>query len=191
MKRIMVGMALVAAAAWVLALPAAAQGHSAGAGMGAGHTGGAAGSMGSMGAARDMGPSAHANGNASNAGGNASGPRTAGDLLAQNTQLSTKLSSLLPAGTDLQTAASGFKNLGQFVAAVHVSHNLGIPFDQLKCTELATVDACPKGMSVPSKGSSLGGAIQTLKPSLSSTESKSAAKQAQREASSDVHTTAS
>jgi hypothetical protein len=190
MKRIMVGMALVAAAAWVLALPVAAQGHSAGAGMGAGHADGAAGSMGSMGSAHGMGASANANGSASNAGGNASGPRSAGDLLAQNKQLSTKLSSLLPTGTDLQTAASGFKNLGQFVAAVHVSHNLRIPFDQLKCSELATVDACP-GMAVPSKGSSLGSAIQTLKPSLSSTESKSAAKQAQKEASGEINSIAS
>jgi len=29
-----------------------------------------------------------------------------------------------PPGTNLQSAATGFKNLGQFVAAVHVSHNL-------------------------------------------------------------------
>jgi hypothetical protein len=28
--------------------------------------------------------------------------------------------------------AQGFKNLGQLVAAVHVSHNFYIPFDQLK-----------------------------------------------------------
>jgi hypothetical protein len=45
---------------------------------------------------------------------------------------------------------------------VHVSHNLDIPFDQLKCTELATAAACP-GMTVLSKGSHLGQAIQTLK----------------------------
>jgi hypothetical protein len=94
---------------------------------------------------------------------------TPGQLLTQNTQLSSKLSSLLPAGTDLQAAAAGFRNLGQFVAAVHVSHNLDIPFDQLKCTELATTAACP-GMAVPSKGSHLGQAIQTLKPAMSSAE---------------------
>ena len=29
-------------------------------------------------------------------------------------------------------ASAGFKNLGQFVAAVNVSNNLGIPFSQLK-----------------------------------------------------------
>ena len=114
-----------------------------------------------------------------------SGVHTPDQVLMQNTQLSSKLSSLLPAGTNLQTAASGFRNLGQFVAAVHVSHNLGIPFDQLKCTELATADACP-GMTVPSKGSHLGQAIQTLKPTMSSTDSKSAAKLAEKEASADT-----
>ena len=66
-----------------------------------------------------------------------------------------------------------------------MSHNLGIPFDQLKCKELATTDACP-GMTVPTKGSHLGQAIQTLKPTMSSTESKAAAKQAEKEASTDA-----
>jgi hypothetical protein len=59
------------------------------------------------------------------------GAKTPGELLQQNTKLSENLSKLLPAGTDLQSAASGFKNLGEFVAAVHVSHNLGIPFADL------------------------------------------------------------
>jgi len=72
------------------------------------------------------------------------------------------------------------------VAAVHVSHNLGIPFDQLKCTELATGDACP-GLTVPSKSSHLGQAIQTLKPTMSSTDSKSAAKQAEKRGRGETH----
>jgi hypothetical protein len=52
--------------------------------------------------------------------------------LQKNTNLATKLQSRLPAGTDLTLAAAGFRNLGQFVAAVNVSNNLGIPFLQLK-----------------------------------------------------------
>src|SRR4051794_18123510 len=44
----------------------------------------------------------------------------------------SKLQRLLPPGTDLKTAEAGFKNEGQFIAALHVSKNLGIPFDQLK-----------------------------------------------------------
>jgi hypothetical protein len=50
----------------------------------------------------------------------------------QNTKLSSNLQGLLPTGTNIQEAAKGFDNLGQFVAAVHVSHNLGIPYDQVK-----------------------------------------------------------
>jgi hypothetical protein len=167
MKRIFVTITLAAAAAFILAIPAVAQGRS------QSHPGGGSAAGGSMGG-----------GHGTDASGTP-GPHTTDQLLTQNTQLSSKLTSLLPAGTNLQTAASGFRNLGQFVAAVHVSHNLGIPFDQLKCTELATPDACGT-MTVPSKGSHLGQAIQTLRPAMSSTDTKSAAKQAEKEASADT-----
>jgi formiminotetrahydrofolate cyclodeaminase len=64
------------------------------------------------------------------------GRKTPGELLAQNKKLSDKLTALLrqqnPPVTDLQAASQGFTALAQFVAAVHISHNLGIPFDQLK-----------------------------------------------------------
>lgn len=168
MKRIVVTITLAAAAAWILAIPAAAQGRN------QSHPGNGSAAAGSMGGGHGMDASG------------TSSLHTPGQLLAQNTQLSSKLASLLPAGTDLQTAAGGFRNLGQFVAAVHVSHNLAIPFDQLKCTELATADACP-GLTVPSKSSHLGQAIQTLKPAMSSTDSKSAAKQAEKDASAETH----
>jgi len=82
-----------------------------------------------------------------------SGKKTVADLLTQNTKLSSNLQGLLPTGTNLQDAAKGFDNLGQFVAAVHVSHNLGIPFDQLK-TEMTN--------------GSLGEAIHKLKPNVDS-----------------------
>ncbi len=75
--------------------------------------------------------------------------------LQKNTQLAAKVRSRLPAGTDLMAASEGFKNLGQFVAAVNVSHNLGIPFDQLKTNMVV-------------EGSSLGQSIQTLKTSANS-----------------------
>jgi hypothetical protein len=74
--------------------------------------------------------------------------------LMRNTNLANKLQSRLPAGTNLQTAASGFRNLGQFVAAVNVSNNLGIPFDRLKA------DMVTKNMS-------LGQSIQDVKHSRS------------------------
>jgi hypothetical protein len=181
MKRMVVTFALAVVAAWLLALPAAAQSH------GQGHPGGAA--AGSMGGGHD----AEASGNSSS---KMSGAHMADGLLNPNSQLAMKLSSLLPQGTNLQTAASGFKNLGQFVAAVHVSNNLDIPFAQLKCTELATKDACTTTngtttvtMTVPAKGSSLGGAIQTLKPSTTSSDAKAAVKEANKQAAGDIRNT--
>ncbi len=99
-----------------------------------------------------------------------SGAKSPDQLLSQNTKLSEKLQGLLPAGTDLQQAAQGFKNLGQFVAAVHVSHNLGIPFDQLKA----------KMIGPPAE--SLGKAIQALQPAANAKmESKKAGKQAKQD----------
>lgn len=95
--------------------------------------------------------------------------KTAGELLTQNTKLSSKLQSLLPTGTDLQTASSGFKNLGQFVAAAHVSHNLGISFDSLKAKLMA--------------GDSLGKAIHELNPNVNA---KAEAKKANNAADKDV-----
>ena len=52
--------------------------------------------------------------------------------LQKNTNLASKLQGRLPAGTDLMTAAAGFKNLGQFVAAVNSSYNHQISFTELK-----------------------------------------------------------
>lgn len=98
------------------------------------------------------------------------------DRLADNTKLASKLQSLLPAGTNLQQAAQGFKNLGQFVAAVHVSHNLGIPFDQLKARMIGP----------PSE--SLGKAIQALKPTANA---KTEASKAQKQANQDLNGTKS
>ena len=76
--------------------------------------------------------------------------------LQKNTNLASKLQSRLPAGTDLMKASAGFKNLGQFVAAVNVSNNLGIPFTQLKT-------------KMVDDGMSLGQSIKTLRPESSST----------------------
>jgi hypothetical protein len=95
--------------------------------------------------------------------------KTPGELLTQNTKLASKLQGLLPPGTNLQKAASGFKNLGQFVAAVHVAHNLGIPFDELKGKILG--------------GDSLGKAIHALKPEA---KAGAEAKKAKREADKDI-----
>ena len=70
----------------------------------------------------------------------------------KNPQLVAKLQPLLPGGMSVEQAAAGFSNQGQFLAAVHVSHNLGIPFNDVKSKTL-------------SDGGSLGSAIHALKPS--------------------------
>lgn len=70
--------------------------------------------------------------------------------LQKNSNLADKLKSRLPEGTDLMKASEGFKNLGQFVAAVNVSNNLGLNFTDLKTR---MVD----------EGMSLGQAIQDVK----------------------------
>lgn len=82
--------------------------------------------------------------------------------LQQNTNLTSKLETRLPKGTDLMTAAEGFRNLGQFVAAVNVSNNLGIDFVNLKT-------------SMVDDGLSLGQSIQTWKPTANSTREASLA----------------
>ena len=82
--------------------------------------------------------------------------------LQQNTNLASKLETRLPKGTDLMTAADGFRNLGQFVAAVNVSNNLGIDFVNLKT-------------SMVDDGLSLGQSIQTWKPTANSTREASLA----------------
>ncbi len=93
--------------------------------------------------------------------------------IAAKPQLASRLQPLLPAGSTLQSAASGFRNQGQFIAALHVSQNLGIPFDQLK-TQMVT------------DGLSLGQAIQKLRPS---SNSKTAVTEAETETQEDLKTT--
>lgn len=84
------------------------------------------------------------------------GKPSPGDMLDRNTKLADNLKSDLPEGSDLKTEAEGFKNLGHFVAAVHVSKNLDIPFADLKAKMMA--------------GDSLGQAIHALKPEVDSTK---------------------
>ena len=150
-------------------------------GHGAGGSGGMAGMNG-------MGASSHANSNANGMSGNAgnaatSHGKTMDQLLTQNTKLSDKISALT--GEPAQQACNGFKNLGQCVAAAHVSKNLGISFDCLRSdmtgTAAATSSSCPAGTG--SKSMSLGKSIQTLSPK---TDSKTAARKGQQQANQDL-----
>ena len=71
---------------------------------------------------------------------------------AGDPRLGGTISKLLTPGTDLRAEASGFRTLGDFVAAAHVSNNLAIPFATLKAKIV--------------KGDSLGEAIQALRPDI-------------------------
>jgi hypothetical protein len=114
-----------------------------------------------------MGTSSHGKQSGSQTQSQGSTPK---QLSNPNSKLSSNLQNLLPKGTTPQQACSGFKNLGQCVAAIHVSHNLGIPFSDLK------------GKMTGSNSESLGKAIQALKPNSDSTaEKKKAEKQAQND----------
>ncbi len=88
----------------------------------------------------------------------------ADDATVKNPKLEARLLTLLPAGTNIQDASQGFKNWGQFVAAVHVSNNLGIPFADLKAAMTGLAPGATPGTTVPTTTPmSLGQAIQSLK----------------------------
>ena len=99
-------------------------------------------------------------------------------------QLASRLNLMLPQGMSLNQASSGFRNQGQFIAALHVSRNLNIPFTQLKDTMLGitttTSPSTPSTLGTSTSSSSttttstsspmsLGQAIHTLRPSADST----------------------
>ncbi len=102
------------------------------------------------------------------------GPHMPVTSLTSNPALVTRLTPLLPPGTTLAADAAGFKNSGQFIAALHVSQNLGIPFADLKA---AMTGSTPM---------SLGQAIQSLRPTLTKGEVKSDLKTARRQAHEDL-----
>jgi hypothetical protein len=88
----------------------------------------------------------------------------------KNPKLVAKLQPLLPGGLSVEQAATGFSNQGQFIAAVHVSHNLEISFSDVKTKVL-------------SDGGSLGSAIKALKPSA---DAKAEIKRANQQAADDL-----
>ena len=95
--------------------------------------------------------------------------------LSADSKLASKLQAMLPAGMNINDAANGFKNFGQFVAAVHLSKNQNIAFDQLK------------GAMVTNH-KSLSEAAHDLKPELSTEAAQSEAKRAEEQAKEDQKT---
>jgi hypothetical protein len=157
---------------FLLAASLAAYGQGRSGGSGGGHAGGAPSGAGSMGSG-SMGAS---HGHEGDSMGNGSRPADMGKqspdtVLGRNPKLSSKLDSLLPKGTSAKQACSGFKNLGQCVAAIHVSHNLGISFDDLKAK--MTGD----------HSESLGKAIHDIRPDANA---KAEAKKGEKQADQDL-----
>jgi hypothetical protein len=99
------------------------------------------------------------------------GRATVSDQLTRNTNLLSRLQTLFPKDTDLSKEADGFRTLGQFVAAAHVSHNLDIPWADLRAK--MTGD----------HPESLGKAIGELKPPA---DANTEAKKAEKEADTDI-----
>ena len=94
--------------------------------------------------------------------------------LANNAVLSARIQPLLPAGSTIATASAGFPNQAEFIAALHVARNLGIPFDQLKAD-----------LTQPHPDS-LGQAIHALRPDLSRSTVKSDVRTARLQADQDM-----
>ena len=76
-----------------------------------------------------------------------------------NPKQEARLIAMLPPGTNIQDAASGFKNRGQFIAAVNASNNHNIPFADLK----AKMTGIAPGATEPTlPPMSLGQALQSF-----------------------------
>lgn len=143
-----------------------------------GHAGGGppGGGMGGSGSHSSEMAGGNANGS-SNVHGNSNGSGSMmnaapGDVLSHNTAIAGKIKTLT--GEDASAACSGFKNLGQCVAAAHVAKNLNIPggFDALNAKMTGTGSA------------SLGKAITALAPAANA---KSEAKKANKQAEQDLN----
>lgn len=179
MKRSILVTATVAATFWIANSPASAQ-HGRPASPGA---------AGSMGGTHSSASSHPGSGNERNSG--SSNGALTGGTLDPNSKLSANLQKLLPTGTTPQQVCANFTHLGPCVAAIHVSHNLGIDINSLVCDMTRKPigsNTCPSGTATGKKGMSLGSSIAALDPDVNSeAESKKATQQAKQ----DIHNTES
>ena len=76
------------------------------------------------------------------------------------TNQEARLLAMLPPGTNIQEASQGFRNRGQFIAAVNASNNHGIPFADLKAMMTGIAPGATVATTTPM---SLGQAIQSFK----------------------------
>src|SRR5215469_15915545 len=100
---------------------------------------------GHMGGGSTHGAASHDNTNDVNTGSGSSHRVTIDQQLSNHTKLAGKIQNLT--GLPAQQACDGFKNLGQCVAAAHVSKNLGISFVCMRSD--MTGQAPPSGSNCP------------------------------------------
>jgi hypothetical protein len=182
----MTRIAMLSLAVFLYATAAMAQ-HGAGGGASAGHMGGSSGNMGgTMNGSMSHGPTSSDHGNAGsmNSSNSASSHQaTIDSIISKNPAIGDKIQALT--GQPASQACTGFKNLGQCVAAAHVSKNLGITFDCLRADMTGTAPQsssnCPANTG--NKSMSLGKAIQTLDPKA---DQKTESKKGQSQASADL-----
>jgi hypothetical protein len=77
--------------------------------------------------------------------------------ISRNPQLKARLEAMLPSGMSLEQGATGFRNQGQFIAALEASKSQNIPFADLKAQMTGDHPL------------SLGQAIEKLKPAPTAT----------------------
>jgi hypothetical protein len=103
-------------------------------------------------------------------------------VLQKNPVLSSKLQPYLPLGMTPQEASQGYKEIGDFLTALHAAHDLSIPFLQLRCAELGKY--CPP--DAHAKSTKLENAILALKPDAGKDGAKQATKAAKQETKADL-----
>jgi hypothetical protein len=114
-------------------------------------------------------------------------PNPIAQKISSKPNLSSKVQTMLPTGMTLDQASAGFKNQGQFIAALHVSQNLGISFADLKTAMTGINPTLPPDAQQPSTTTmSLGQAIQKLRPSA---DADGAVSTAEHQATVDVSST--
>ena len=104
-------------------------------------------------------------------------------VLQNNPGLNSKVQPLIPLGMTPQDASQGYKEIADFLIAVHAAHDLGIPYLQLRCAELGG-KVCPP--DTHTKSTKIENAIVTLKPDAGKDGAKQAVKAARQESKSDL-----
>ena len=113
------------------------------------------------------------------------------EKIASKPNLSAKLTRMLPVDPvtgktmTLDKASLGFKNQGQFIAALHVSQNHGIPFTELKSHMVTVTPGAPGQPPTATQTGSLGGAIQASKTTV---DTQTAVRRAEAQATTDLQT---